>query len=264
MIVIVKLIGQTPLQAINNFKKLHPRYKNKKIAYAGRLDPLARGVLLLLVGDETKNAEKYQNLDKTYEFECLFGITTDTYDILGKIQNSKLDVQNPNKQHFHTLKVESLKGVLEKKISGLVGKHRWEYPPYSSKAVGGKPLFWWARKNKLNEIVIPKRIIEIYSVKLTGIYKISTNKLLRDVAHKIELVNGNFRQKEIVSLWKTSLRKSKIRNFSVAKITLDCTSGTYIRTICHLLGKKMGTGAITFDINRTRVGNYLASEALKI
>ena len=55
------------------------------MTYAGRLDPMASGVLLVLAGEETKNKDKYLGLDKEYDFEILFGFATDTYDILGKV-----------------------------------------------------------------------------------------------------------------------------------------------------------------------------------
>ena len=75
--------GLTPYQVVTKFKRKHPSYKDIKIAYAGRLDPMAKGVLLLLVEPETKKREKYQKLPKEYEFEILFGVSTDTHDLLG-------------------------------------------------------------------------------------------------------------------------------------------------------------------------------------
>jgi tRNA U55 pseudouridine synthase TruB len=48
---------------------------------------MAHGVLILLVGDENKQREKYEKLVKEYVFQCIFGIGTDTYDILGMILN---------------------------------------------------------------------------------------------------------------------------------------------------------------------------------
>jgi len=53
-------------------------------AYAGRLDPMAHGVLVLLVGEENKKREKYEKFVKEYLFQCIFGVATDTYDILGR------------------------------------------------------------------------------------------------------------------------------------------------------------------------------------
>ncbi len=75
--------GETPLETIEGFKKENPEYSEQKMTYAGRLDPMAEGVLIVLVGEECKNKDKYLGLDKEYEFEILWGFETDTYDILG-------------------------------------------------------------------------------------------------------------------------------------------------------------------------------------
>ena len=61
-----KKVGITPLQAINQFKSKNPKYKSKKIGYAGRLDPMAEGVLLFLVEEEGKKISNYLKLNKEY------------------------------------------------------------------------------------------------------------------------------------------------------------------------------------------------------
>ena len=64
-----KPISITPLEAVKKFQKKNPEYKNKKIGYAGRLDPMAEGILLLLIEDINKEITKYMNLDKTYKVQ---------------------------------------------------------------------------------------------------------------------------------------------------------------------------------------------------
>ena len=75
-----KEVGETPLERLERFKKDNSEYANEKMTYAGRLDPMAEGVLIVLVGEECLNKEKYLGLDKEYEFEVLFGFRTDTYE----------------------------------------------------------------------------------------------------------------------------------------------------------------------------------------
>lgn len=65
-----KELGETPLECLQRFKAEHPEYMEAKMTYLGRLDPMAEGLLLVLVGN-TKDKEKYLSLDKTYEFEVL-------------------------------------------------------------------------------------------------------------------------------------------------------------------------------------------------
>ena len=149
LVPIYKPKGRTPLQIVDLVRKQFPQYQHEKIGYAGRLDPLAHGVLLLMIGEETtKQREQYLNLPKAYECEVLFGVQTDTYDALGMLLNSKLQTTP-----------ENLDKEIKKFINPKLGKQIQPYPPFSSKPVNGKPLFWWAKANKLAEITIPQREI---------------------------------------------------------------------------------------------------------
>jgi hypothetical protein len=64
MILIDKRVGETPLQLINRIRIEMPKLKNERLSYAGRLDPMAEGQMLILVGDENNNRDKYLGLDK--------------------------------------------------------------------------------------------------------------------------------------------------------------------------------------------------------
>jgi len=136
--------GETPLEAIEEFRKKNLEYSDVKMTYAGRLDPMAEGVLLVLVGDECKNKENYLGLDKEYEFEILHGIQTDTYDILGlPAKSGTSDVPQIEIETSNT----SIDAIEKSK-----GKFTQKYPPYSSMTVQGKQLFQWAREGRLDEI----------------------------------------------------------------------------------------------------------------
>ena len=81
--------GETPLECIRRFQAENPEYEGEKMTYAGRLDPLATGVLLVLTGEECKQKEKYLGLDKEYELIILFGFGTDSMDLLGMVEEKK-------------------------------------------------------------------------------------------------------------------------------------------------------------------------------
>ncbi|MBP9719450.1 MAG: hypothetical protein KBD46_03190, partial [Candidatus Levybacteria bacterium] len=194
VILIDKPLGKTPLEMVELFKEKTPEYKDTTVSYAGRLDPMAHGLLVLLIGEENKNREDYLHLDKTYEVEILFGFETDTYDVLGKIQSVK--------------EAKLQRKEIEKALETFVGKREQEYPAYSSKAVGGKPLFWWARNKKLSEIEIPKKMIEIFSIDFISEKEIIGKELLENIEERIALVNGNFRQEDIMHEWSKNIDKS--------------------------------------------------------
>src|SRR5581483_5062703 len=120
VICVYKELGLTPLETIYKLKAKYPKLSNKKIGYAGRLDPMAQGLLLLLIGDENKKRKRYELLGKTYLCEIIFGFSTDTYDLLGKITN----VGNINKDY--------LDNNFENILKTFLGKSYQKYPPYSS------------------------------------------------------------------------------------------------------------------------------------
>jgi tRNA pseudouridine55 synthase len=254
MILLNKPVGQTPLQALDKLRLNTPELKDVKLSYAGRLDPMAEGLMLVLVGEENKDREKYLGLDKEYEVEILFGMETDTYDILGLVNLNESE-KNP------ALLAENLQGefadkadFLSDSLSSLIGKIKLPYPPYSSKPVDGIPLFQWARDGRLGEIEIPNQDSFINSIELLNLYKIDRSKLVKYILESIQKVVGDFRQDEILASWKKYFEDSVDSEFSVAKIKIACQSGAYMRSIAHELGRMLKTKAIALSIKRTRIG----------
>jgi tRNA pseudouridine55 synthase len=248
---VYKPIGKTPLDCIVALKNKFPELKETKLAYAGRLDPMAEGLLLLLVGDECKKREYYQKLPKTYELSVLFGFETDTYDLLGKITSSS----EPD--------VKKLLVSLSKEIDELKGTQSQKYPPYSSARVNGKPLFYWARNNLLSSINIPEKQITIKNVQLLDSITVSSKKLLQQISEKITLVNGDFRQEEILILWEEIL-KGKELDHLITTIEVSSSHGAYMRSLAHELGKTLLTQGCAYSIKRTSVGDFSIKDALTL
>ncbi len=242
-----KLIGETPLERLNRFREANPEYRDIPMTYAGRLDPMAEGVLLVLVGD-SKHKEDLLNLDKEYEFDCLWGIETDTYDILGMIGKTTFRIPN----------VEDI----ERTIGKFLGKRSQVYPAYSSKTVDGKQLFEWAREGRIGEIEIPKRDIQIYTLEILSQKTISGKAIMKVVEEKISKVKGDFRQEEILKLWDETLKNEEETNFLITKMKACVSSGTYIRSLTHEMGRELKCGALAFGITRTRVGKYSSKNSL--
>jgi tRNA pseudouridine55 synthase len=242
---IYKPKGITPHQLIEQLRKEQPPYQDVVIGYAGRLDPLAHGLMLLMLGDETKNRDNYLSLSKEYTFEILLGVETDTYDVLGII--------NPPLTKGAQ---EDLNAKIHSFIASKLGTHQQPYPPYSSKAVHGKPLHWWARNNKLEEITLPTREVTITDFQLSKITKKTRDVIQADIFQQIAAVSGDFRQQAIKESWEVFFKTNNYQTFETATFQLSCSSGTYVRSLAHELGKQLGTGAITLDILRTRVGDY--------
>ena len=234
-----KKLGETPLECVKRFKKAHPEYEQMPMTYAGRLDPMAEGVLLVLAGDKVKEKEKYLNLSKEYEFEVIFGAETDTGDLLGKVRSLGIK-QNVTEPTFHD-------------INSLKGKFLQEYPVFSSRTVGGVPLWVLARENKLKDIEMPKKEIMIHSIKYLSSRKISKSRLEKEIIRRISLVKGDFRQEEIKKGWMKYFKKSKENSFVIYKFRVKCSSGTYVRSLIQRIGGVVGAMTCAFSIKRTKI-----------
>ncbi|MCC7469865.1 MAG: hypothetical protein IT284_01870 [Bacteroidetes bacterium] len=215
-----KNLGETPLECLERFRAENSEYADQKMTYAGRLDPMAEGLLVALVGEECKKKDDYLGLDKEYIFEVLFGFQSDSYDILGIPKNSE-------KKDFD--------------IKNFVGKRIQEYPPYSSRT------FEKARSGE--EFEAPTKEVEIYSLEKIEEREISAGTALAEISRRVSLVKGDFRQEEILNTWNDLLSGSS-ENFKVATFKVACSSGTYVRSIANEMS------GLAYSIHRMRVGEY--------
>jgi len=241
-----KARGETPLQRIERYRKDHPEYKNIPLSYAGRLDPMAEGVLLVLAGDANKKRNDYLGLDKEYTFDILFGFSTDTYDALGVMSDAATRASH-----------KSVKApMLMEYIAQMPGERSQKYPPFSSKPLEGQPLFVKARKGELSEYDLPEHKITIHAASLVGMKRVNEKDLLEEIERVIRLVKGDFRQERILHLWRDTLRVLYGMTFDIATVSIHCSSGTYVRSLAHELGEQLGVPALAMRIIRTRVGKY--------
>lgn len=244
-----KKVSETPLQLASKIKS---EIGAGKISYCGKLDPMSRGLMLFLTDDFCKHQEKYLKFDKIYEFKILFGVETDTYDILGKITN----FENNNRVN--------IKEIINYSKT-LIGKHKQSFPPYSSICVKNseglrQPLWWWSKNNRLTEINIPSKEIEIYSFEYIKEMEKTFDEIYQTLTEKINKLDGDFRQEEILTLWNNYYNKNKDKKFHILKFRTHVSSGTYIRNIIQDIAKKFNTSAIAYDINRKKIGEYSITE----
>ncbi len=236
-----KEVGETPLQRVERFRANNPEYYWEKFTYAGRLDPLAEGVLLTLSGSECKEKEKYLKMDKEYEFDVIFGVKTDTYDILGKII-CKCDIED-----------KILEEIIEK-LPQFKGRIKQEYPPFSSKTVLGKPLFEWAKEGRSNEISIPSKDIEIYDISVLKSFCVPATDIFEKIEKSFSRVYGDFRQEKVINSWKSEIKENK--KFFALKIKISCSSGTYVRELAFRLSQSIGVYGAIFSIKRNKIGEF--------
>ena len=242
--------GQTPLEILQAFQAANPEYGKEKMTYAGRLDPMAEGVLLALVGEETKNREAYTDLSKEYVFEFILGLSTDTYDLLGLVK----DVQDE----------KASSSIIKEYIEKQKGRFIQKYPPFSSKVVGGKSLFSLAKAGRLKEKDLPSHEVEIIESEYLGKRVLSKDELLEFIENTVLYVKGDFRQKQILVDWNNRLDKSERNEYIVHKARVFVSSGFYVRQFVFDIGKMFNTGAVTFSILRAKVGIYNINKSLHL
>jgi tRNA pseudouridine55 synthase len=232
-----KNIGETPLECIERFKAENPEYKGEKMTYAGRLDPLASGLLLVLTGEECKKKEQYLGLDKEYELTILFGFKTDSMDLLGLIEES----EEGSMEKLGNYKKADFEKILDK----FEKTFKQKYPKYSSPVICGK-----------NPEDIPEKEVEIKKIEFQSFGFIS-KKYLWDMALKnIFLVQGNFRQNMIWSKWEKTLEYFTDKNLPTLTIRVSCTSGTYMRSLAQAVGEELGLPSFALKIRRLKIGDF--------
>lgn len=252
-IVLEKAVGETPLEVLESWRQTRPDLVNVPLAYAGRLDPMASGKLLVLIGEECKKQTEYHHLDKEYVVEILFGIHSDSGDVLGIVEETSVTTLS--------------KEVVIETLKGFVGSIEFPYPVFSAKTVQGKPLHTWAVENRLDEITIPTRTSEIYQLSLTDFRTLTRSEVVEQSLKNIELIpkvtdprkalGNDFRRPEVRNAWaKIESTGAPSDNFYIAEITCICSSGTYMRTLSELIAKKLNAKGLAFSIDRTIIGTF--------
>ena len=248
-LVLYKEVGETPLECLERGRLANGIAPNIPMTYAGRLDPMAEGVLLVLVGEECKEKDKFLGFDKEYEIEVLFGVATDTQDVLGVIQKVDSNVVRNGKISLD---------FIEKISERYVGTFSQKYPVFSSKTVAGKALHTHARENTLpkDEREIPVRDVKIYSIDFLGKREVTGTEIAQQAIEKISKVKGDFRQEEIGAGWQDFAEKNATEKFSVIKLKVKCSTGTYMRVLSETIGKDTGTVALASSIIRIKIDNF--------
>ncbi len=252
-VVLNKKVGETPLECMEKWREAQPpAYKTTSLTYAGRLDPMASGKLLVLIGEECKKKDEYLGLDKEYEFSVLLGASSDTGDVLGLVTTQST--------------TDFSKAKIRHASNQLIGQISLPYPKFSSKTVNGKPLHTWTIENRLHEITIPTKTSTIYKLSLLKLETIKAAELYKAVSYKIETIptvtekrkalGNDFRRPDIRDSWKKFLATNTDKDFQIATFRCTASSGTYMRTLAEVLAKQLGTTGLAYSIHRTKIGRY--------
>jgi len=201
-IAINKPAGMTSHDVVNKVRRL---YGTKKVGHTGTLDPMATGVLVVLVGRAVKASDLLTNEKKRYRAGLLLGAVSDTEDVTGNVAETGAIIPE---------KAEVLRAV-----ASFEGEIMQVPPMYSALKRGGQKLVDLARRG----ITVEReaRPVTVYSISAEG--------------------DG--------------------RDYT---LDVECSKGTYIRTLCADIGQKLGCGGVMSSLLRTAAGGFDISDALTL
>jgi tRNA pseudouridine(55) synthase len=229
---------ETPLEALEKARIKNGIASGTPMTYAGRLDPMAVGQMIILTGEECKNREEYLGRDKAYKLEILFGIGTDTQDVFGVINN---EIKKFTEEESVACMIAG-----KSEINSLMGTHTFAYPKYSTKGIIYK-------NNKSDDISnaneFPEREMTVTSIQCDGGKMVTGEQAKSLVKEACEKIKGDFRYEEIQESWE---KVEDSVEYPILKFHIECASGTYMRTIAEELGKRLGIPALAYYIERTR------------
>jgi tRNA pseudouridine(55) synthase len=220
---------------------------DKKATHTGTLDPMAEGVLVVLTGDDRFNKQELSNWDKTYEFELMLGVSTDTLDLLGlqtKLINMNIDL-------------DEIGNKIDQILKSFLGQQVQTQPRFSAQRVSGKSAFDLA-KNQV-KFIANKNKINIKSLEIISSKFIDLEKIHLYLQKNIAKVVGDFRQEQILQQWQATISKlqnDQIFSLPIIKIRAQVTKKTYIRSLCRDISKALNLPGIAFSITRTENGPY--------
>ena len=231
------------------------RLDTRKVGHAGTLDPFASGLLIMLVGSDTKKSQLLLNMDKTYECSVVLGIGTDSFDIDGNLIYDKK----------FRLDKDQLKKVIEKFNEEYI-----QYVPiFSSVKVSGMKLRELARSSSNIEYRDSSegKIVEF-------ILKDNSNKkfLKKSENGKVQILLPSKKVKVSIELLKTRIIKKddiglqglKESSYSILDLKVDCSKGTYIRSLAHDIALELASDAFLLSLRRTNIDTINISDAISI
>lgn len=241
-------------QLIENIKeKYKEAYKQKdkplKIAYTARLDPMAMGIVPILFNDECKELPQLTKSNKIYEVKVVIGIKTDSDDILGLVQNVKMD------NCSYGFLDGSIERKVERKIEEISSTTPFtinqEYHYYSTKQLISR---------RKGENIKHSHDVSLYDLKVIERNYIGVNEFINHIKEKINTIDKkkNFRQDEIIECWNILERKLE-RNIPYIKLQLSVSNGFFVRQFISDLSKELEIPLVCFQINRISLFSLLSS-----
>lgn len=216
-------------------QKVGKMYKTKA-THTGTLDPMAEGVVIVLTDEDRFLKSILSDWQKKYEFQILWGVSTDTHDLLGLIEDTTPTAQ-PNFKNLKEIQAH------------FVGEQRQEIPTFSAKR---------SQDTQYSNITI-------FDLKHNDTQLIPAHSIIDQLNQVIPKLTHDFRQEAILKKWQRWFKTLPDRDRTsllVTTHTATTSKRAYVRGLVRDLSKKMSIPATTFHINRIANGPHTAADCI--
>ena len=221
LLVVDKPSGPTSHDVVARMRRV---LREKRIGHTGTLDPMATGVLLLVVGKATRLAKFLSAGDKSYDAIVRFGFATDTADAQGRPVGPVSEQPMPSRD------------AIDAALDAFRGTFLQQPPAFSAKKIDGQRSYKLARARRTaGSDTVGSDPVGSDTVPAPAPASVATTRL------------------EIVSI-----------EADRVTLRVDCSAGFYIRSLAHDLGERLGLGAHLTALRRTRTGDFGLDRALPL
>jgi tRNA pseudouridine(55) synthase len=241
MIEMYKNKYETCLEMLHRLRREQPVLRDEVLSYAGILDPMAEGVVPVLVGkEENMNRGAYHGTSKVYEVGVLVGVRTDSGDLLGLVKES--DGQNV-----------SVSGIIQHFLS-YPREFDQIVPMHSNRKVNGKRLWWWMLQGtEIPPEKRPKNHVVIHELAFVGQYATTVEELHVAVESMHSHFPDRFRIEHVYSSWQTYFLHSNVTRFVVLTFSLHVSSGFYVRVFVESISDLCTMPLLVYSLKRNAV-----------
>lgn len=236
---------QTCLQMLDEIRREFEALRDKKMSYAGVLDPMAEGWVPILVGkEENQDRVRHTQSVKEYVVGILLGIQTDSNDLMGVVEK------------FESASLRRAATLFEivKSLEEFPSSHKQKISAFANKKYRSKPL-WWYKLNEgdLPEEALVERSVQIWDREVVSMREVTREYLVEEIVAMSEVFGESFRMPKIVPSWGKFFEEVLVESFVVLEVRMTVSKGFFVREFVRDLSVQTGVPMCAHTLKRTKV-----------
>lgn len=238
-----KNIGETTHEYVLRYRRENNIPTNIKVGICGKLDPQAKGKMKILVGSDTKLMKQYMNSSKIYEFDIMIGISTRSDDVMGKVNDSRLNITDKD--------IKLIKNYMTKELIKITQQKFHHISAYKIRKRPGpkRPLWYWFKEGILVDEDIPYKNVNVFNITYLDSNRINYIDYLNEVSVKLNSMTNKetWDISNIMTTWNNISLGHKLIKLSYR---IHVSSGFYIRMIAKNINSLFNIPVHISNINR--------------